>query len=165
VPTVIAAVTLSAVFWVRHPQQARSLSVPWKMALAVLVLFIVVQALRPLFLDAWMSAALGSGSDGWALTRVAGVGGVAANAVDNLPAFLALQPAADQPSRLVALLVGVNAGAVVTPWGTLATLLWLWRCRMAGVDVSVAGHVLRSLVLAVAVVAACSLTLALTVAS
>jgi arsenical pump membrane protein len=165
VPTVVAALILAVVFWIRHREQARSLAVPWKMALAVLALFVVVQLLRPVFLDQWMSAALGSGSDGWALARVAGVGTVAANAVDNLPAFLALQPAADHPAGMVALLVGVNAGAVVTPWGTLATLLWLWRCRIAGVDVSVWGHVWRSLILAVAVVAACSLTLALTVAS
>lgn len=163
VPTVIAALLLAAVFWVRRPEQRRSLSVPWKMALAVLALFILVELLRPLFLDQWMAAALGSGMGGWDLARVAGVGAAAANGVDNLPAFLALQPAAaDHASRTVALLVGVNAGAIVTPWGTLATLLWLWRCRVAGVEVPLKAHVLRSLVLAVAVLVACSLTLALT---
>ena len=35
----------------------------------------------------------------------------------------------------MALLVGVNAGPLVTPWASLATLLWLQRCRTAGVVV------------------------------
>ncbi|MGO1318630.1 MAG: SLC13 family permease [Galactobacter sp.] len=47
VPTVIAALLLAAVFWVRRPEQRRSLSVPWKMVLAVLALFILVELLRP----------------------------------------------------------------------------------------------------------------------
>ncbi len=32
-------------------------------------------------------------------------------------------------ARLMATLVGVNAGALVTPWASLSTLLWLQRCR------------------------------------
>ena len=29
----------------------------------------------------------------------------------------------------------MNAGALVTPWASLATLLWLQRCRSAGLQV------------------------------
>jgi len=61
---------------------------------------------------------------------------VGANLVDNLPAYLLVEPAAaDDVRRLVATLVGVNAGALVTPWASLATLLWLQRCRSAGLRV------------------------------
>ena len=35
----------------------------------------------------------------------------------------------------MALLVGVNAGPLITPWASLATLLWLQRCRTAGIAV------------------------------
>ena len=57
--------------------------------------------------------------------------------VNNLPAYLALEPvAADAPQRLMALLIGVNGGPLVTPWASLATLLWraavpraAWRRR------------------------------------
>jgi arsenical pump membrane protein len=47
----------------------------------------------------------------------------------------------------VALLVGVNAGPLVTPWASLATLLWAARCRSAGVEVSWRTFALRGLVL------------------
>lgn len=40
---------------------------------------------------------------------------------------------ADHPARLLAALIGANVGALVTPWASLATLLWLQRCRAAGV--------------------------------
>jgi arsenical pump membrane protein len=61
---------------------------------------------------------------------------VGANLVNNLPAYLLVEPsAADDVRRLVATLVGVNAGALVTPWASLATLLWLQRCRSAGLRV------------------------------
>jgi len=154
-PTVAAAVLLACVFAARRPQAWRRLTVPWRMALAVLALFLVVKALGPLFLDNWLASALGHGDGPLAWARVAAVGALGANGVNNLPAFLALHPgAADSAARSVALLVGVNAGSVVTPWGSLATLLWLWRCRAAGVEVPLGPHVLRSLVVAVAAVAA-----------
>ncbi|MBD3946172.1 hypothetical protein [Nocardioides ganghwensis] len=44
------------------------------------------------------------------------------------PASLLVEPAAaDDVRHLVAALVGVNASALVTPWASLATLLWLQR--------------------------------------
>ena len=46
-----------------------------------------------------------------------------------------------------ALLVGVNAGPLVTPWASLATLLWAARCRSAGVEVSWWRFARRGLVL------------------
>ena len=83
------------------------------------------------------SRAAGHGSSGVALAQLCGVGAVGANLVDNLPSYLALEPAADaSPLRLAALLVGVNGGPLITPWASLATLLWAARCRSAGVPVS-----------------------------
>ena len=47
----------------------------------------------------------------------AGTGALLANVANNLPAYLVLEPvAADAAPRLMALLVGVNAGPLVTPW-------------------------------------------------
>jgi arsenical pump membrane protein len=36
----------------------------------------------------------------------------------------------------MALLIGVNVGPLVTPWGSLATLLWAQRCRARGVRIA-----------------------------
>lgn len=154
-PTVAAAVVLGLLYAARRPGAWRRLSVPWKMALAILGLFLVVRALGPLFLDAAVGAALGSGDGFIAHLRVALVGAGGANVVNNLPAFLAMQPSAtDSVGRSVALLIGVDAGSIVTPWGSLATLLWLWRCRAAGVHVGLGAHALRSLAVALVTVLA-----------
>jgi arsenical pump membrane protein len=92
-----------------------------------------------------------------AVAQLCGVGAVGANLVDNLPSYLALEPAADaSPLRLATLLVGVNAGPLITPWASHATLLWAARCRSACVAVSwrrfaARGAVLVPLLLAMSV--------------
>jgi arsenical pump membrane protein len=50
----------------------------------------------------------------------------------------------------LALLVGTNVGAVVTPWASLATLLWFERCRALGVRMPVTTFVATGAGLAVA---------------
>ena len=102
-----------------------------------------------------LSIAAGHGETWPALLRLSGLGTLGANVIDNLPAYLALEPAAtDSPLRLAALLVGVNAGPVITPWASLATLLWAARCRSAGVAVSWPRFALRGAMLAPLVVGA-----------
>ena len=65
-----------------------------------------------------------------ALLGTALVGMVAANVVNNMPAALLLLPAAAAagPVTVLALLIGLNAGANLTGIGSLANLLW----RQAG---------------------------------
>ena len=61
---------------------------------------------------------------------------MSANVANNLPAYLALESvASDAPQRLMALLIGVNVAPLVTPWASLATLLWAQRCRARGLSV------------------------------
>lgn len=67
---------------------------------------------------------------------LAAAGAVAANAVNNLPAYFLLEPSAQTPQQIMALLIGVNCGPVVTPWASLATLLWHDQLQRAGVAVS-----------------------------
>lgn len=68
---------------------------------------------------------------------------------------------ADNHYQLLALLIGVNAGSVVTPWGSLATLLWFERCRWQGTRIDVRRFVLTGLVLSVTAVSAATCALAL----
>ena len=92
------------------------------------------------------------------LARLAATGVVAANLVNNLPAFLALLPAAGESvDRLATLLVAVNAGPLVTPWASLATVLWWQQYRRHAFEQGPprAWHVVRQgLVLAPLAVAA-----------
>ena len=62
-------------------------------------------------------------------------------------AYLALEPLATDPIRMAALLVGVDAGALVTPWASLAILLW--HDRLVAMDVRVPWG--RSMLLSVVV--------------
>ena len=54
------------------------------------------------------------------------VSGAASNVVNNLPAYLAIEPAipAGDTTRLFAVLLGTNAGPLILLWGSMATLLW-----------------------------------------
>ena len=130
-----AAVLVGAVLW-RAPALLRDVRPPWLMAGAfVLVAGLLRLAQADGLLD-WLGPAVGTGTRPLDLLRLSGTSALAANVVNNLPAYLVVEPsAADDVRRLVATLVGVNAGALVTPWASLATLLWLQRCRSAGLEV------------------------------
>jgi len=67
----------------------------------------------------------------------------------------------DMPAELLAFLIGTNVGPLVTPWASLATLLWFERCRTAGVKVPLARFVGTGLVLAVTGTAAATAALVL----
>jgi len=82
-------------------------------------------------------------------------GALLSNAGNNIPAYLALEPAAATPSDLMALLIGVNAGPIVTPWASLATLLWADQARRHGVEIRWSTFMFAGLVIApLAIVAA-----------
>lgn len=144
-PAVVAAVMLLLLFAWRHPRALGLRLVPWSVLVFAVGLFLAVGALEATgALDA-VSALVGDGPAG--LWQAAGLGLVGSNAINNLPAYLALEPSASSPALLGALLIGVNAGPVIAPWGSLATLLWHERLRAAGVDVSWRRFVLWGLLL------------------
>lgn len=68
------------------------------------------------------------------LLLIAGAGAVLSNLVNNIPAFLALEPAVNNAVGYMALLIGTNVGPIVTPWASLATLLWHDQLRRLGVQ-------------------------------
>ena len=103
---------------------------PWRSALVVAALFVVVETWHAHGLGDLLAAVAGDGGDPGDLARLAATGVVAANLVNNLPAFLALAPTAGEDvERLASLLVAVNAGPLVTPWASLATVLWWQQYR------------------------------------
>ncbi|MGQ7296937.1 SLC13 family permease [Quadrisphaera sp. KR29] len=144
-----AAVVLAAVFAVRQRSALSWQVVPLPLAVSVLGLFVVVEALGQHGLSSALAAVAGRGEGFPELLRLAATSAVAANAVDNLPAYLALQPllSPEEPLRTAAVLVGVNAGPLITPWGSLAVLLWARACRAEGVPVRWGRFALQGLVL------------------
>lgn len=95
-------------------------------ALFVLGLAVIVRGIQQNGLGALISAILPSGVGLGALLAVAAVAAVLANLVNNIPATLALVPAAATigTPAILAVLIGVNVGSNLTYVGSLANLLW-----------------------------------------
>jgi len=162
-PTSIAAVVLGVVFLFRRRQVLRFGLVPWQLVLLASGLFLFIEALHAAGLATLMATVSGTGESPLALLRLSLTGLVGANAIDNLPAYLALEPVADTPARLAALLIGVNAGPLITPWASLATLLWHQRLTSFDVEIRWSRYMLLGLIVAPATVVLATLALSLTV--
>lgn len=161
IPAAAAALVLVVLFAVRRRRVLRFSLVPWQLVVFASGLFVAMEAAHQLGLGTALAVVAGEGGGTADLLRLAGSGAVAANLVDNLPAYLALEPVAADPVRLVALLIGVNAGPLVTPWASLATLLWHQRLTALGVSISWRQYALLGLVAVVPTVVLSVLALAL----
>jgi arsenical pump membrane protein len=109
-------------------------AIPWQTALIVAGLGVLAAA-------AVTHLSIGravSGHGVLALARTAGVSGMAANVIDNLPALLIALPAVGHRASpsMWAVLVGVNFGPVLLVTGSLASLLWLDAMGRLGVPVT-----------------------------
>ncbi|MDQ0768173.1 arsenical pump membrane protein [Pseudarthrobacter defluvii] len=145
-PALAAAVVLLAVFLRRRPSVLRWSMVPWRPLMLTVGLFMLMEALHAHGLTTLLAGVASTGDSLPALLQLAGLGVGAANAVNNLPAYLALEPVAGSPVRLAALLIGVNLGPLVTPWASLATLLWHERLRVLNVPIKWGGFAAAGLV-------------------
>ncbi|MFC4585618.1 SLC13 family permease [Sphaerisporangium corydalis] len=164
VAAAVAAVLVVAAFaWRDRPKLTWALF-PWQLLAFVIGLFLVVPTLSRYGLDHLMRALVGGPGGAGANYRAAAAGAGLSNVVNNLPAYYAGErviPPADR-DRLLSLIIGANAGSVVTPWASLATLLWFEWCRRRGVRVPLVKFLLTGAGLAVAGVAAAVTALLLT---
>lgn len=159
IPSLAAAIILLGYSWGWRREFLSWRLFPLPMILLTSGLFMALGALGSMFVgDLMANIAPGNDSLG-ALLTTSGLGAVTANLINNLPAYLALEPVAHSPATLVALLIGVNAGPLVTPWASLATLLWYERLVAANVEVKWSRYALLGLVAApLTVVAATAAT-------
>jgi arsenical pump membrane protein len=104
--------------------------------LFVLALGVVVAAVVDNGLGDGIGKVLPDGDSLPALLAVAAIAAVLANAINNLPAILALLPAVAPagPGPVLAALIGVNIGPNLTYAGSLATLLWRRILHQHGTD-------------------------------
>lgn len=146
IPAAIAAVVLAVVFAVRKRDALRFSLLPWRTVVLVSGLFLVVETAQVHGLEDLLRPLAGTGEGFLDHLQLAGTAALTANVADNLPAYLAVEPLAGSAHRLVAVLIGVNLGPLVTPWASLATLLWLDRCKARGVTISLPRFALLGLV-------------------
>lgn len=159
-PTTVAAVVLGVLFLVRRRGVLRFGLLPWQLVLLASGLFLFIEALHAAGLGTLLAGISGTGESPLALLRLSLTGLVGANAIDNLPAYLALEPVAQSPVRLAALLIGVNAGPLITPWASLATLLWHQRLTSFDVEIRWSRYMLLGLLVAPVTVVLATLALA-----
>lgn len=159
----VAALILVLGCLARAPHLLSARLLPWQLILGVGILFVIVQVAHDYGLAHLLGRAAGAAGNGWVdLLRLAAIAALGANLVDNLPSYLAMEPVAQAtPIRMAALLVGVNTGPLITPWASLATLLWAGRCRAAGITISWHTFTLRGLILVPILLTACTTALTL----
>ncbi|WP_309148227.1 SLC13 family permease, partial [Micromonospora endophytica] len=146
----VATGLLVLAFVIRSPGTLRPALLPWRLLVFVAGLFLVIQTIGQHGLNDLMAWLAGPDGGVWGALRASGTGVLSANVVNNLPAYLAgeaVLPAHDR-QRLLALLVGTNIGPLALPWASLATLLWLERCRAARVTIPMTRFLLTSAALA-----------------
>lgn len=160
IPALAGALVLLVFFAVRRRSVLRFGLVPWQLVLLASGLFLVIEAAHSLGLPALLSALAGHGDDPLSLLRLAGSAAAGSNVVNNLPAYLAFESIADSPVRIAAVLIGVNAGCLITPWASLATLLWHDRLTALDVEVPWKRYILLGLVVAPLTVGLATLALA-----
>ena len=146
VPAMLAAGFLVALFVWRRPSALRWSMLPWRPLLLTAGLFMVVETLHAHGLTETLAPAAGAGETFPDLLRLAALGAGSANIANNLPAYLALEPTAGSPLRLGALLIGVNLGPLISPWASLATLLWHERLQSLNLRVRWGGFAVAGLV-------------------
>ncbi|MFI6794482.1 ArsB/NhaD family transporter [Streptosporangium canum] len=156
VAALAAAVLMIAAFAWRDRSKLTLALFPWQLLVFVTGLFLVVPTLSRYGLAGLMSALAGTGGDGDGAYRAAAVGAGLSNLINNLPAYTAVEKVilVVNQDQLLALLIGTNIGPVITPWASLATLLWFEWCRRRGVRVPMLTFVLAGAGLAVVGVAA-----------
>jgi arsenical pump membrane protein len=134
----VSAGLLVLAFVARDRSALRPAMVPWRLLVFVVGLFLVVETISTHGLDRLVHGLVGDQNGLVGSLRAAGGGAGLANLVNNLPAYVAgeaVVPVANH-TQLLALLIGTNVGPIITPWASLATLLWYERCRAQKVSVS-----------------------------
>lgn len=145
----VAAVVLLGVGFLRRREVLSWGLVPWSSLLLATMFSTFATLVNDVGGAEAVRGALGGAEHSAAgLFLVAGAGLLMSNLINNIPAFLALEPAVETVAGYLALLIGVNAGPLITPWASLATLLWHDQLRRAGVEFSWRTYALYGLVLA-----------------
>jgi arsenical pump membrane protein len=135
----IAAAIVVVAYLVRRPRSLRNWRLlPIQLLGFVTGLFLIVDTVRLHGLGRLLGQVMGDDGGAGGVLRAAGVGAALSNTINNLPAYYAAEAAVPVANhdQLLGLLIGTNVGPIITPWASLATLIWYSHCRARGVEIS-----------------------------
>ena len=157
-----ASLVVVAAFALRRREDLRLSLIPWRLLVLVPGMFLVVETVNINGLHHLLTSAIGPDGGLLGMLRSAGVGAGLSNVLNNLPVYMAGEAAVPFGNRdqLLALLIGTNVGPLITPWASLATLLWFERCRWHGTSIPLGRFMGTGLVLSVTATLAATAALA-----
>lgn len=109
---------------------------PWQLVPFVISMFIMILALSEHGVTQWISNALGSGST---VLSYGAASFLSANIINNIPmsvlfcSIVGFTPVSEQISAVYAAVIGSNLGALFTPIGALAGIIWTMILKNHGV--------------------------------
>jgi arsenical pump membrane protein len=109
--------------------------IPFRLLALVTGLFLVVQTIDRYGLGSLLGSLIGTEAGAPGVARAAALGAVLANTVNNLPAYVAGEAVVTNSDQLLGLLIATNVSPLITPWASLAIILWYERCRAGGVRI------------------------------
>lgn len=110
--------------------------IPLRLLAFVTGLLLVVRTVDRYGLGRVLSSVVGTDAGVEGVVRAAALGAVLSNAINNLPAYVAGEAAVVNSDQLLGLLIATNVSPLVTPWASLAIIIWYERCRAAGVRIA-----------------------------
>jgi len=155
-PALVGGIAMGGIALRRGAATVRALArdVSWSVLPFVIGMFTIIRGAERIWLDR-LGGGVNLGDSSLPDLLVVGFAAAfGANLINNIPMIGALigllgdaAPQAREALALVALL-GVNLGSIVTPFGSLATLLWLAIVRRKGEQLSSLGYMRVSIVIA-----------------
>ncbi len=154
--TLLCAGAVALAYRFRAPATLTFALLPWRLLVFVTGLFLVVQTISRKGLGTLVARAVGAHPGTIGVLHAALTGAVLSNLVNNLPTYVAGEAAVPltHGTQLLGLLIGTNVAPIITPWASLATLLWHERCRTNDLHISWRTFTLTGIVTALCVLAA-----------
>jgi arsenical pump membrane protein len=110
--------------------------IPFRLLAFVTGFFLVVETIDRYGLGRLLGNLLCSDAGAEGVAWSGALGAILSNMVNNLPAYVAGETVVTNSDQLLRLLIATNVSPLVTPWASLATILWYERCRSAGVRIA-----------------------------
>ncbi len=136
VSSLVGAGLLAVAFLVRDRTAFAWRMIPLRLLAFVTGLFLVVQTIDRYGLGRLLGSVLGADAGAEGVARAATLGAILSNAINNLPAYVAGESVVTNSDQLLGLLIATNVSPLVTPWASLAIIIWYERCRSAGVRIA-----------------------------